>query len=167
MPKLYIANLTKQRHDFIYRVPNDPRLHQQDIPLGGQRQIWSEAPVSTLRYIVEQHERYGLIPVTEVTRKRDFAGLCYSFDKPIDVEKMLFALDHNDGFLVQSSMEVRKQAAGAVMNLHAHHDSPAYLRSMSFEVLEEQKKPTDPVGLNEVIEVTLDGKPRQPRIARN
>jgi hypothetical protein len=111
MAKLFVANCTRQRHEFIFRAPEQKNPQVKVIEIGGQSQIWNDSPIDQLRNIVEQHEMYGLIPVSEIDRTRRFVGYCYSFDKPIDVDKIMYTVENNDVVLTADALESRKQSA--------------------------------------------------------
>lgn len=156
---LYVANCTKQVHDFLYRVPGeDGRMRKQEVPMGGQIRVYNDAATHVLKGIIEQHERYGLVPVDEIDRTRDFIGMCYSFDKPIEVEKIMRAVDHNTDVLVKVGQEIRKTAAVATNNqLLELNQGNSDLNHFEVEVVEETKKGDDTPGLNEGIEVLANG----------
>ena len=84
MARLFIANCKKQAEDFNYRIPEVVRTYVQSIPAGGQIEVYRDAPMDVLEGIVEQHRMYGLVNVSEIDRTKEFANLCYQFDKPID-----------------------------------------------------------------------------------
>lgn len=109
--KLFIANTTVQRHEFHYRAPEQRQPLMQVIEIGSQTQIWKDAPKNELELIIEQHTHYGLIPVSEIDRTKRFVGLCYSLDKPIDVEKIMYAVENNSAALESTALETRKQSA--------------------------------------------------------
>jgi hypothetical protein len=166
MTTLYVANASKQRHDFIYRVPEENSVRRQQINPGSQITVYQpNAPIEVLTSIVDQHKRYGLTDVAEIDRRKPFVGLCYSFDKPIKVEKIMYADEHNAGVLQEASQEARKMSAAA---LHAAieraTEGTAKLESLELEVV-EQNGSTEP-GLNERVEVTRENKPVSERAPR-
>ena len=109
MATLYVANASKQKHDFIYRVAEETSVRRQQIPPGGQITVYqSGAAQHVLAAIVEQHARYGLVDVADIDRRKPFVGLCYSFDKPIKVDKIMQADEHNSYVLQEQSQEARK-----------------------------------------------------------
>lgn len=157
MPTLYIANASKQKHDFIYRIPEESNVRRQQIQPGSQIVIYQpNAPQNVLNMIIDQHKAYGLVDVADIDRSKPFVGLCYCFDKPIKVEKIMYADEHNAGVLQETSQEARKMSAAA---LHAAieraTEGGAKLESLELEVV-EQNGSTEP-GLNERVEVTRDG----------
>lgn len=162
MPTLYVANASKQKHDFIYRVPEETSLRRQQIPAGGQITVYQpNAPIEVLRTIIDQHARYGLVDVADIDRRKPFVGVCYSLDKPIKVDKIMQADEHNAGVLQQASQEARKLSAAALHNaIDRATEGAVKLESLELEVV-EQNGPTEP-GLNERVMVHRDGEDAPP-----
>ena len=115
MARLYIANLSRQDHDFWYRVPAEEGYVKQaqfrKIHKGTQQQIHNEAPLPVLEAIVEQHRQYGLIEASEVVKTKNFIGLCFSFDHPVPIDQMHYGVDHNSGVLYDRGVRNREEAA--------------------------------------------------------
>jgi hypothetical protein len=142
---LYVANCTKQDHDFTYRVPAEDaqswrRIQHQRIPAGSQMRIHSDAPTAVLDAIVAQHAPYGLIPVSEVPSTHAFIGMCYAIDKPVDLERLRYAFDHNAGVLHEEDMARAEEQAVAIDNaLEGTIGNP--MTALEVEVLEESDQP--------------------------
>jgi len=116
MARLYIANLTRQDHEFQYRVPaeegfsrDQPKIRM--IGKGTQQQVHIEAPRTVLEAIVGQHRQYGLVEASEVVKTKDFIGLCFSFDQPVNLDQMHYGVDHNSGVLFDRGVKNREEAA--------------------------------------------------------
>ncbi len=116
MTKLYIANCKKQAEDFVYRIPEAIRTYMQNIPAGGQIEVYRDAPMDILEGIVEQHRMYGLVDVKDIDRTKEFANLCYQFDKPITQNQIMYGIEHNSEVLEVRGNEMRKKAAVAINN---------------------------------------------------
>ena len=114
--KMFVANSTKQTVDFLYRVPESAGLRTQNIPIGGQIQISGDLTREAIDYIVSQHAKYGLVEVAEISRVRDFSGLCYSIDKPVQPAKIEDLIRHNTGKLVEMGKKIRQEAAISASN---------------------------------------------------
>jgi hypothetical protein len=155
MATLYVANCTRQPHDFLYRVPGEDlallrRVQIQRLEPGQQQRIHSECALPILEAIVAQHRKYGLIPVAEVPNARDYVGLCYSFDRPVDFERLQYAVDHNEGVLQERGVQQREEAAIAVDQVietvrddarrQGAHLAP--LRGTDLEIIEDSEQPT-------------------------
>lgn len=151
---LYVANCTRQPVDFMYRVPGEDmvllrRVQIQRLEPGTQQRIHNEAPLPVLEAIVDQHRKYGLIPVSEVTSVKDFAGMCFSFNYPVDLDRLAYAIDHNQGVLEERGREQRQAAAVAIgqaldSELEQARRSGANvpgLRGLRVEVLEDSDNP--------------------------
>ncbi len=136
--KMYIANCSMQHQDFQYRVLGQNALRIQRIEMGGQIPLSGDLQSEDIDYIVEQHERYGLISVTEIDRTKGFFGLCYSVDKPVDVNKLRYSLEHNNKVLVERGVELRKQAAIATNNLIEDSVIGNTLKNLEMSVVEEK-----------------------------
>ena len=150
--KLYIANMTKQQHDFLYRVPESPRVHRQLIPAGAQIQVHRDDTLAVLEAIVAQHSSYGLKPAHEVLNRKGYTGLCYSIDAPIAVDTFMVAQEQNDDALIEQGAERRKNEAAAI---HDRMGAPeaGELQGMELEVVEVPKQLGGDVNLNETIAV--------------
>jgi hypothetical protein len=160
MATLYIANCMKQTYEFIYRVPGDDmqtlrKLNTVTISPGTQARVHVEAPLSVLDAIVDQHRHYGLVPVSEMVTTRGFVGICYSFDRPVPLDQLQYAVDHNDGVLFDRGTKQQEDAAIVVdqaleSTIGARTGQP--LRAVEIEVAEDSDSPK----LNSAIRVSRD-----------
>jgi hypothetical protein len=119
MPELYIGNFSKQIHQFAYRSIERAGTIFQTIPIGGQIRIapnGSKTDLTTpeIDYILDQHRRYGIIPVEDIGDINAFSGLCYSIGKQISVEKLHRAMKKKDEALIAYGKRTREEAALAV-----------------------------------------------------
>ncbi len=157
MTALFIANCKSQDESFSFRIAETGQLITQHIPAGGQLQIYRDADRATLEAIVEQHRRYGLIPVAEIDRTKPFINLCYQFDKAITQNHIKYGVEHNVEVLTDLGRERRDQAAVAVgTNLErAAEEASGHprLSAVSLEVQEEKNPGDNSKGINEVIHV--------------
>lgn len=148
MSLLYVANTTKQHHDFLYQIPEleKYRLGVQKIPAGQQVVIYKDAPLPVIEAIIKQHEKYGLMPVDDVVKTKGFVGLCYSIDKPVPLDKLHHAFDHNLGVLHDRSEQMKKEAAIAIGGqVENHLGGP--VESLEVEIVEEGTIRSLPLGL--------------------
>lgn len=167
MATLYVANCSKQRHDFTYRIPEETAIRRQQIMPGSQIAVYQQnAPMEVLKAVLEQHIRYGLVDVAEIDRRKAFTGLCFSFDKPIKVEKFMYVDETNSSALQDASLEARKISAAALHDvLERVTEGASKLESLEFELV-EQNKPNDP-GINEVLSVSRSGDNPAPTTRRS
>ncbi len=160
MPALYIANATKQEHTFAYRLPErvgEPIL--QPIRAGGQVRISGDLNQIQIDAIIEHHRIYGMISVEEAARVKEFAGLCYSIDKPISFEKLTQMVEHNDDVLTERGKKMRAEAAVAtneqLEQQIIENRMPDRLQSLEMSVEEVDRDQRDPTpGLAEGVRVT-------------
>ena len=157
MPTLYVANCSKQKHDFIYRIPEETSIRRQQIAPGAQIVVYQpNASLEVVKAIVDQHSMYGLIDVAEIDRRKPFVGLCFRFDKPIVVEKIMQADEHNSGVLERESQEARKLSAAALHNaIERATEGAVRVENLELEVV-QQNGSTEP-GLNETVSITREG----------
>lgn len=161
MAKLYIANCTRQRHEFIYRAPEQKNPVTQVIDIGQQIMVWKDAPKDELNNIVEQHEHYGLINVANIDRSKFFVGMCYQFDKPIDVNKIMYTVENNDTVLEERALKARKQAATVISHSlnQVAQDAGNALGNVDVEI-KELAQPGKEANFSETITVQR-GRPRR------
>jgi hypothetical protein len=159
MTKLYIANCTKFVQDFIYRLPEVSQLYKVTIPMGGQAEIYEDTDKATLGLIIDQYLKYGLVSVADLDRTKGYTGLCYQFDRPIDVERIMSAVAHNDDELARQGREVRKaQAAGISAAIDQNmQGSESQLQSLEVEIVEQRKPGENNDKMTETIQVAKPG----------
>jgi hypothetical protein len=157
--RLYVANCTQQIQQFMYRVPETDGamaggMRVQPIEIGQQIAVTGDLNKIQVDSIINQHKKYGLIPVEEVDRNRAFAGLCYSIDKPVPVNKLLYVMQVNRTVLDLRGKKTRLEAAIAV-NQQVENTMDDQLKKLEFEVKEE-KSGTGPEHepVNEALRVT-------------
>lgn len=116
MPKLYVANVSKQHHIFTYRTP-ESRHAPIMIPIGQQREITGkhgELGHDDIALILKDKAPYGLVDIKEIKNRREFTGLCYSIGDPVKVDTFYEGLEQNDKALDERSAEIREEAASAI-----------------------------------------------------
>lgn len=162
MAKLFIANCTKQHQLFLYRIPGEQRAspYMQEIGIGKCVEVYRDDTADVLESIIAQHVDYGLVRVDEIDRTKDFIGMCYQFDKPIEADKIIRALDRNDIVLRDRGIEQRKDAAIAISD-KAERDAEeagGHLGGMEVTVEEVKVPGGSDVQINETIAVVKEGK---------
>lgn len=136
--RMYVANTTNKVHDFIYRLPETPTPRMQRIEMGSQIAISSDLSTKEIDSIIEQHRPYGMVCVDEVDRTKPFIGLCYSLGKPVSLDKVRRALEHNQKVLTERGAEIRKESAVAVNN--AIEQQAPGIKALELSVVEEETK---------------------------
>lgn len=137
--KLYIANTTKQRHIFTFRVLESGRLRQIPITHGSQMMV-HEGSTEELDAIISHHAIYGLVDASKIDQNKDFIGLCYSIDKPVPAKLIEKALRDNDNFLTRNAHN-RRQASVAALDNSLRESGTGYSGDM--EISAEQTKGRD------------------------
>ena len=99
--------------------------------------------------------------MSEIDRTKDFSGICYDVDRPVQVEKLRRAMAKKTEVLVERGREIRKMAAIANNNaLEASLEEsgrPEGLRELSMEIVEENPTEASENPINEGIAVVADG----------
>lgn len=159
MSVLYIANTSKQHHQFMYRLSAQQFPRPVDIRIG--QQVRLELSREDIDKILHQHRRYGLRSVKELALNRDYVGLCYNIDAPVplDNERLIFeTFDHNDTVLNARADDRREEAAVAIASditnvMQAHGVT---VPRAEVEMIEETRgRPSVATGY----EVTAEGVP--------
>ncbi|HHK5918292.1 TPA: hypothetical protein ACQVIK_002539 [Serratia marcescens] len=120
--KLYIANTTKQRHDFAYRQPETGRLIYHPINAGAQSVVL-DGTRGEIDLVIQQHGVYGLIDATKIDQNRVYIGLCYSIDKPVQSRIIEKAMRDNDDHLNRAAHERRQASVIATNNALSEQES--------------------------------------------
>lgn len=134
--KLYIANTTKQRHVFTYRVLETGRLRQIPIEHGSQM-IVLDGSSDEIDAVVQHHAVYGLINSSNIDQSKTFVGLCYSIDKPVAASVIEKAIRDNDHHLSRGAHQTR-QASLAALDKTLSENGTGYSGDLEFTV--EQAK---------------------------
>ncbi|MCS4265019.1 hypothetical protein [Serratia sp. BIGb0163] len=82
--KLFIANCSRQAHNFNYKLPEKSQSFGVTIRAGGQHVIENQSDV--IHHIINQHEPYGFQRCDKVDNT--FSGICYAIDKPVTVGRI-------------------------------------------------------------------------------
>src|ERR1700761_5158831 len=83
MTRIYVANGTKQRLKFHYRLPESSRIHELEVHSGHQEMIGEEWTQKVVDYFIWQLGNAGFRRSHETNgRMENFSGWMYSLDKP-------------------------------------------------------------------------------------
>ena len=111
MPTLYVANVSHQSHDFQYRIL-EGGVRRQTIAPGQQILVFKrDLSLAEVEHIISQHGQYGMRAANEIVRTKSFIGLCYSVDKPVDIDKFMVADEQNADALITRNFEIQKTSA--------------------------------------------------------
>lgn len=174
--RMFVANASRHIQNFQYRVPENPQVRQQNIPIGGQIQISGDINIKDVEAIIKQHEKYGLISVDEIASTTKLASLCYQLDKPIHPSKIEHLSNRNIGVLQDRGHEQRKNAAivlatqlGAGMK-----EQGMDMESVEVKLTEDdghlardRRSKTGDDRMEETTVITPENKPRQEGSRRN
>lgn len=108
--KLFVANCSRQAHNFNYKLPEKSQPFCVKINSGAQHMF--EYPPEAIDSIIQQHEPYGLQPRNKVDRH--FSGLCYSIDRPISANEIINGSEQKLENLGNMSQEILKASAVAM-----------------------------------------------------
>lgn len=137
--KLFIANTTKQRHIFTFRVLETGRLRQIPIDHGSQSKVL-EGSTEEIEAVIKHHQVYGLVDATKIDQSRQFVGLCYSIDKPVSANIIEKTIRDNDDHLTRNAHD-RRQASVAALDTSLRESGIGYDGEMEFSA--EQAKGRD------------------------
>lgn len=160
MTRLYIANCTTHPHTFLYRIQGVSQMYSTVIAAGGQNEIYEDTDRKTLELIIDQHRPYGLRSLAELDRTKSYTGLCYQFDKFIDVERIMEGITKNDLAMELAGHALRKNLAAAMSATLDQNATLAgtKLQGVELEIQEEQTSVTDHSDkMTEVIAVAKPG----------
>ncbi|QLU14942.1 hypothetical protein [Citrobacter freundii] len=137
--KLFIANTTKQRHIFTFRVLETGRLRQIPIDHGSQTAVL-DGSTDEIETVIKHHQVYGLIDASKIDQSRQFVGLCYSIDKPVSANIIEKTIRDNDDHLTRNAHN-RRQASVAALDNSLRESGIGYDGEMEFSA--EQAKGRD------------------------
>jgi hypothetical protein len=138
--KLFIANITKQIHDFHYVLPENKKIFVQPIASGSQIML----TVSDLeaQAVIDQHAKYNMVSVKDIKERTKFVGLTYQIGKAIDVELLQSGFTHNEMVLIREAQQRQEEIAGVIdhnVNSQAQ-ELGVKVNETTFEVVEQPKK---------------------------
>lgn len=133
---MYIANTTRQNIHFWCRLPERRGPTPIQIPAGTQVIVGSKWTKGEVEAFVNQIEEFGGRQAGEANKKlKKYAGLLYSFDKPVSDDQFLTAHEkvkedqHN-----RAVVELTKAAAGRDVAVRRNSkDGKAKSTSLSIE----------------------------------
>lgn len=169
MSKLYVANTSKHVQEVQYWVAGATRAFSQTIGIGQQALIY-DTPTATLNdhaHIVEQLARYGVVSADEIGHrignKKRYTGLCYRFEKPVNIEAIQAGLAHNDEVIDAVSLEQRKISA-ATLHHNVNETSRGGAPEVELEFIEQQQPGSNADTKSESLSVVSEGRTsRRPR----
>ncbi|HET8686812.1 MAG TPA: hypothetical protein VFM18_09120 [Methanosarcina sp.] len=160
MPSFYIANSTKQNHDFVYRIPGNDKLFTVGIPFGQQRELHQkDLSTEEIDFILRQHKGESHEYITEastIDRTSGYVGLIYSIGKPVSGDLIANAISENDYELDLSAKRYREESTLALDKKLAEDGAPASM--LTTEVVQDVKN-----GVNEADAIAQGVEVNKPR----
>ncbi len=153
MPKLYVANTTKQRFELRARFKGFNREVRRTIEPGKQVLLGDFDP-DEISDIVDHHGKYGMRSVEDASRVQNFVGQYYSIGEPVTIDDMMQQFERNGAELDKAADKRNMDTAVAIS------DSIASNLSQMTGLEKERLRPTR-VEL-ETVEDTLE----KPSIAK-
>lgn len=166
LQKLFVANTSKHNQELHYWVLGAPRAYSETVPVGQQIELCKGKPLTNddFNHIIQQLERYGAVSVKSLGKHKKYAGVCYQFDKPIDIDAIYEGIQHNDNAIAEESLENRK-AVAAAMNHNLNEVSRGHVSEVELTIEEQTKPGSDEPTKIETISAVREGK--TPRKARS
>ena len=163
--KMFIANCTKQARDFAYRLP-DKGGRMQRIEIGQQIQVAGDLSQPEVDSIIDHYARYGMKSVADARRARgSFTGLCYSLDKPVEIENMQIVLQINDQVLTDRGQQARKEAAVATSAAIMRNGDQG-LQALETSIVEVKKDGSEPE-VQEGVRVDVTAPEKEQKVTGN
>jgi hypothetical protein len=116
--QVFVANTSIQHHHLMFALEKTGRLYEHILNIGGQvsleeivRRRLTQAEVN---YFVATKEKYGYRNVRDVAGEREFVGIVYSLDAPVNLKAIKSNYEHNDDVLNQKRDERLELSAAAI-----------------------------------------------------
>jgi hypothetical protein len=113
--KIFIGNGSMQTHQFGWRVRGQAKLRWLTIrPLSQSVLSDDFATQEDVDYVVKQHEKYGMLPMSEVhapTRRHSYMRLVYSVDGFIPEATLEAMQAYNHRYKLREGEATRREAA--------------------------------------------------------
>jgi hypothetical protein len=137
---LYVANATKQILQFTYRIPERRAPITQPVQIGGQTRLSIDLSQPDIDAILEHWGRYGLIPVSELDRVKEFQGYLYAIGKPISGAVIKKAAVIREAVLLRQGHAQREEAAIEMVNTIERQPGVTPANQYEVSVVEEEPR---------------------------
>lgn len=144
MNRLFIANISKQRSELFFRVPELRPLQRAVINPGSQIELAKSLKLTSAQQaaILDQIAAAGVIPTSELSRHKDGKlSLCWQFDYEIPIDKIKLGLERNDVEMLKISDEVRESFAANSVDRIARLNDKMKLSEFKIEMSSIEKTP--------------------------
>jgi hypothetical protein len=159
MPDVYVANTSLHHHELRFALERGGKVYRQRIPIGGQIRVLDRSlTAEELGFFIARQERYGTRNVREMGAESKYVGLCYSVDRPVQLNAIKGNLEHNAEVLDEQRDRRLEQSTVAIANMLEKTVAPAPtpLRRSTVEFTEETKG-TDTPRIGVGVEFTAAG----------
>ena len=146
MTTIYVANGTKQRLKFNYRLPESTRIHELEVHSGRQEAIGENWTNSNVEYFIKQLEHAGFRRSSETNgRMENFSGWMYSLDKPTSETQIRSG--HEARVEAQEKVSAIEAQRGALAMDQANRVPKDRRKRLANVTTVEVEQETDPRGL--------------------
>lgn len=152
MPKIYLANATRQHLKHCYRLRESSKLSMAEIDSGRQVLVGENWSDSQVEGFIEHLERCGFRRAAETSRKMpEFAGYLYSIGKPVAEDQIHYGndalIEHQE---YRSASEATKSALAFDSANRAPKDKRKRLAKITELTIEQDIPPRQKATGNEV-----------------
>jgi hypothetical protein len=141
MAHLLVANGTHQNIDFHYRVPEHTKIFSTVIPAGRQVELPVDLNTVQAQKVVEQLERYGARPASDIDSIDSPRGLIYTVGKVIKSDQIDAAREQDVDIRQKIADEQVENAGVATPALNG--ETGAHLKESTLEVRELEPTTTE------------------------
>lgn len=166
MAIVYITNPTRMDFELQYRIPEMGQARRAMIFAGTQQRLPDNFSPSGLDMVIEQIERYGGVPHSDINAIVYPTSMVYRVEKPIDADTGTAAHIKDEDVRIERSVEMTEKT-GEV--LYGHMQSagaqagidPKNLHKTSMEIEETSDSPGGVDGIS--TKIVVDRSARTPK----
>lgn len=133
MTKLFIANVSMQTQVIHFRVPENSKIMQCEIPPGQQRQAYQETSRDVVEAIIAHISIYGAVSLSEARRAEKSFSLVYNIDQPISGENIAGLHRDSKELRTDEGAERLKNTTAAVADMAAREGQAHGLKVVATE----------------------------------
>jgi hypothetical protein len=159
--KCYIANTSPQVQELYFWMAEVTRPVVQRINMGEQVLLGNkELNAEEVDRILEQLAPYGVADIRHISQEIKFSGVCYQFNKPIDIDALRSGVARSQEVAEERSLEARKTATAAI-NEDLQKQTKGSVKALEVET-SEQPPQNDPDADTKKETLTIGAKTVQP-----
>lgn len=137
---LYVANTSLQTHVLMFALEHQGKVYEQTVAIGDQVKILNrDLTEAELGYFIKKKEKYGFRNVRDIGLQKEFVGICYSVDAPVNLKFIKGNFERNNDVLNNKMEERLEDSTTSIATLLREKVAPAPvpLRRSSVELQEE------------------------------